>query len=112
MRGTLVDGKSLLQQEMWRLIGFEPTGGGLSPAILGICRDSQPLVLSSREGRIFRRIRPWRNDLHRRTGLDPEPIVDGTPQLLFTSQVAFRGLNRNVPKKELNLIEFAAGQMT
>jgi hypothetical protein len=31
---------------------------------------------------------PWKNGSHRRTGLDPEPIVDGTPQLLFASQVA------------------------
>ena len=53
-----------------------------------------------------------RNASHRRTGLDPEPIVDGTPQLLLASQVAFRGLNRNVPQEELNLIEFAAGPMT
>jgi hypothetical protein len=37
------------------------------------------------------------NGSHRRTGLDPEPIVDGTPQLLFATEVAFCGLNRNVP---------------
>jgi hypothetical protein len=52
------------------------------------------------------------NGSRRRTGLDPEPIVDGTSQLLLASQVAFSRLNRNVPEEELNLIEFAAGQMT
>jgi len=55
---------------------------------------------------------PLENGSCRRTGLDPEPIVDGIPQLLFASQVAFRRLNRNVPEEELNLIEFASGQMT
>ena len=67
---------------------------------------------SGHQGRIFRRNPPLEHGSHRRTGLDPEPIIDGTPQFLFASQVAFRRLNRNVPQEELDLIEFAAGQMT
>src|SRR5207247_10853160 len=44
--------------------------------------------------------------------LAPEPIVDGTPQLLPASEIALGRLDRDVAQEELDLVEFAAGQMT
>jgi hypothetical protein len=88
------------------------SSGLISVAAPGSTQQREKQVTIGRQGRIFQPIRPWKNGSHRRTGLDPEPIVDGTLQLLFASQVAFRRLNRNVPQEELNLIEFATGQMT
>ena len=44
-------------------------------------------------------------------GLDPEPVVHGMPQLLLAAQVALGRLDGHVPEKELDLVEFAAGQV-
>ena len=44
-------------------------------------------------------------------GFDSDFVVDGALQPLFATQVSFRGLNRNVPEQELDLIQFTARQM-
>jgi len=43
--------------------------------------------------------------------LTSEVVVDGATQPLLASEVSFGRLNRNVPKQELNLVEFSAGKM-
>src|SRR5262249_34429120 len=45
-------------------------------------------------------------------GFDSKFVVHSSAQLLFTSQVPLCRLNRNVPEKELNLIQLAASEMT
>jgi len=39
--------------------------------------------------------------------LDAHPIVDGSAQLLFTTEITFRCLDRDMSEQELNLIQFA-----
>jgi hypothetical protein len=41
--------------------------------------------------------------------LDPDSIVNGAVQLLLASQVLLGGLDRDVTKQKLDLIQFAAG---
>lgn len=43
--------------------------------------------------------------------LDAHPVIDGVAQLLLASEVALGGLDRDVPEQELDLIQFAAGQV-
>jgi hypothetical protein len=40
---------------------------------------------------------------------DAEPIVHGTSELLFTSEVPLRGLDGDVAQEKLDLLEFATG---
>ena len=44
-------------------------------------------------------------------GFDAQRVVDGLAQLLFASEVAFRGLDRHVSQEELNLIQLTSRQM-
>ena len=46
-----------------------------------------------------------------RLRFNSEPVVDGPPEFLLTSEVTFRGLDRHVPEQELNLVQFAAGEV-
>lgn len=46
----------------------------------------------------------------RRIGLDAEP-VHGVSKLLFAPKVALSRLDRDVPEEELDLVQFAAGQV-
>jgi hypothetical protein len=41
--------------------------------------------------------------------LDPDSIVNGAVQLLLASEVLLGGLDRDVTKQKLDLIQFAAG---
>ena len=43
--------------------------------------------------------------------LQPDLVVDRLPQPLLTPEVAFRRFHRNVPEKELDLLQFAACRM-
>jgi hypothetical protein len=45
-------------------------------------------------------------------GLDAHPVVHRVPELLFAPEVALGCLNRDVPKEELDLVQFAPGEMT
>ena len=53
---------------------------------------------------------PPRSPIRRR--LDAHPVIDSLAELLLASQVALGGLDRDVPKQKLNLIQFAAGKVT
>lgn len=44
--------------------------------------------------------------------LDAEPIVDGAPEPPFASQVPLRHLDGDVAQEKLELLEFAARQVT
>lgn len=66
------------------------------------------LLLPGRAGRI---LDPPCGSRSRRIGLDPKPVVHGVPELLLAAEVAFGRLNRHVAQQELNLVEFAAGQV-
>ena len=44
-------------------------------------------------------------------GLDAQAVVHGAAQLLFAPQITFGGLNRYMPEEELNLIQFATGEV-
>ena len=39
-------------------------------------------------------------------GLNPDPVVDGGANPLLAAEVSFRGLNRDMPKEELDLLQF------
>jgi hypothetical protein len=39
-------------------------------------------------------------------------IIDRESDALFRSQIAFRGLDRDVTQQHLNLLQFAAGRLT
>ena len=39
---------------------------------------------------------------------DPDFVVDGTSNPLFTTEIAFGRLNRNVPKQKLDLLQFTS----
>jgi hypothetical protein len=41
-------------------------------------------------------------------GFDADPVVHGGSDSLFAAKVSLVRLNRDVPKKELNLVQFAA----
>jgi hypothetical protein len=43
---------------------------------------------------------------------EAELVVHCEPQLLFTPEIAFRRFNRDMPEQELDLFEFATGEMT
>ncbi len=43
--------------------------------------------------------------------LDSQAIIDRSLDSLFPAEVVLRGLNRDVAKQELNLIQFASGRM-
>ena len=43
---------------------------------------------------------------------EPHRVVHGTPQPLLAPKVTLRRLDRDVPEEELNLIQFASGQVT
>src|SRR6266498_2692924 len=47
-----------------------------------------------------------------RLRLDAHPVIDSLAELLLASEVALGGLDRDVPKQKLNLIQFAAGKVT
>src|ERR1700730_12058527 len=52
-----------------------------------------------------------RPDLVRSDVLETEVVVDCVAQFLFATQITFGGLNRCVPKQELDLLQFTASQM-
>jgi len=58
--------------------------------------------------------RPAVRDLRRslRVGLQPNPIIHRLAETLFAAQVRLRRLHRDMPKKELNLLQLTAGLMT
>jgi hypothetical protein len=43
--------------------------------------------------------------------LEAKPVIDRVLQLLFAAEVSFRGLDRDVPEQELDLIQFSASKM-
>src|SRR3974377_440691 len=43
--------------------------------------------------------------------LNAEAVIDSVPMLLLAPEVPFCRLDRDVPEQELDLIQFAAGQM-
>jgi hypothetical protein len=45
-------------------------------------------------------------------GLNPNPIIDCRPDALPGSEVLIGGLNRDVTKQKLDLIQLAAGTQT
>jgi hypothetical protein len=45
------------------------------------------------------------------TGLDPDSIIDRRSNPLLATQVAFRGLNGNMPQKELDLFQLPSRSM-
>jgi hypothetical protein len=47
-----------------------------------------------------------------RVRFQANPIIHRVSKSLFATQVAFRCLHRNVPKQELNLLQFSAGLVT
>ena len=44
-------------------------------------------------------------------GFNAQTVVDGVPELLLTPEVALGRLDRDVPKDELDLVQFAAGEV-
>ncbi len=50
----------------------------------------------------------WRS---RRVGLEPNPIIHRVAEALPTTQVALGRLHRNMPKKELNLLQLTTRLM-
>jgi hypothetical protein len=46
-----------------------------------------------------------------RVRFQPDLVVDSVVEALFASQVPFRRLHRDVPQKELNLLQFTTGLM-
>jgi predicted transcriptional regulator len=44
-----------------------------------------------------------------RVGLQPNPIIHRVAETLFAAQVPLRRLHRDMPKKELNLLQFTTG---
>lgn len=44
-------------------------------------------------------------------GCEGKAVVDWMPEVLFASQVSFRGLNGSMAEQELNLFQFAAAGM-
>ena len=46
------------------------------------------------------------------SGLDSEFVIHRKPQFLFAAKAPLNCLYRNMPEQELNLIQFAAGEMT
>jgi hypothetical protein len=50
--------------------------------------------------------------LPHRVGSKVEKIVHGMPEILFTSQIAFGGLDGCVPEQKLNLLQFTAAVVT
>ena len=42
---------------------------------------------------------------------EAKPVIDRVLQLLFAAEVSFRGLDRDVPEQELDLIQFSASKM-
>ena len=47
-----------------------------------------------------------------RIRFQPNPIIHSIAESLFAAQVPLRRLHRDVPQKELNLLQFTAGLMT
>ena len=56
--------------------------------------------------------RPLRRPLRHLSRLDSESIVDRESQLLLAAEVPLCGLDRHVPKQELNLIQLSASEVT
>jgi hypothetical protein len=55
---------------------------------------------------------PWWWFASRGVGFDSQSVVHGYPELLLASEVALCRLNREVAEQELDLIQFAAREMT
>ena len=69
------------------------------------------LVPHVAKGRTIRRSSvPVRS--HGGVGFEPHRVVHGAPQLLRAAEIAFRRLNRDMPEEKLDLIEFAACEVT
>jgi len=43
--------------------------------------------------------------------LYPDCVIDGTLNLLFATEISFGCLNRNVTEQELDLLQFASGDV-
>ncbi len=54
----------------------------------------------------------WNSLWSWRVRFQANTIIDRIAESLFATQVALRRLHRNVPQKELNLLQFAAGLVT
>ena len=54
----------------------------------------------------------WNLLRSQRVWFQANPIIHHVSKSLLATQVAFRCLYRNVPKQELNLLQFAAGLVT
>jgi len=42
---------------------------------------------------------------------DPDSIIHGRPDALFAAEISLRGLDRDVAKQELYLLQFSSGCM-
>ena len=64
-------------------------------------------------GRLLPASRPAVRDLRRSrwVRIQPNPIIHRVAETLFATQVPLRRLHRDVPEKELNLLQFTAGLM-
>ena len=67
------------------------------------------MVTISREGAIY--CRPVRRSGHL-AGLDSKVVVHGDSQLLLAAEVPLSGLYGDIPEQKLDLIQFAACEMT
>ncbi len=71
------------------------------------CHSDRERVIG--KGRAIRPPRPFRQSV--RSRLDAHTVVDGVAELLLAPEVALRGLDSHMHKKESDLIEFATGKM-
>jgi|RhiMethySRZTD1v2_1073278.scaffolds.fasta_scaffold69206_7 hypothetical protein len=68
--------------------------------------------MSSRQGRTFEHVRLWpESRLRCRFWFDAQTVIHRNPQFLLAPKIPLGRLDRNVTKEELDLIQFAAGQM-
>ena len=84
-----------------------------SPGILMVRLSGvQPQPVSQRHGctQIARTV--GRSKLRWRLGLDADSVVYCSADPLFTAQIAFGRLDRNVSEKKLNLVQFPARRVT
>lgn len=98
---------SKLEQHLRDLV-LEPSAKSVSRSPCRVPRSQS--LLTSRPGRIERR-RPgdgWSIGVR----FDSQSIVHCRPELLFASQIAFGGLNRNVPQQKLDLVQFPTREVT
>jgi YVTN family beta-propeller protein len=83
-----------------------------NPSVLEVRSvDGDSIVLQTRDdaAQLIRLDRSARHERHRsgRLRFQPDAVVDRIPESLFTTEVTLRGLNRDVPQKELDLFKFA-----